>query len=167
VSIIGVHRTLLGPGEILLEYSPGENFLEYIGSWRNSLVEKFQTWINCVVLYVYTEVSWVLEKFSPKIIPGEILSWNILGPGESLCWNNTPDMDQLRGTMPRGRLQYFRRLVTYLGNQDEDCLNLNLYVPMTHATTGTSIYLSTSAGGQVYTELLVYYRTYLLFIVKY
>ena len=46
-------------------------------------------------------------------------------------------MDQLRRTIPRGRLQYFRRLVTYLNNQDEDCLNLNLYVPMIHTATGT------------------------------
>ena len=49
-----------------------------------------------------------------------------------------PDMDQLSRTMPRGRVQYFRRLTTYLGNQNEDCLNLNLYVPTIHTAAGTS-----------------------------
>ena len=43
---------------------------------------------------------------------------------------NIPDMDHLTRTLPRGRLQYFRRLVTYLKKQDEDCLYLNLYMPM-------------------------------------
>ena len=60
-------------------------------------------------------------------------------------------MDQLAGTMPRGRLKYFRRLVTYLDKQDEDCLNLNLYVPMIHANTG-AIDIPLQMG-QAYTEL--------------
>ena len=71
-----------------------------------------------------------------------------------VCPQRIPDMDQLTRTMPPGRLQYYRRLVTYLGNQDEDCLNLNLYVPMIHTTTGTSIPLQV---GHVYVQ--DYYRT--------
>uniref|UniRef100_A0A182JB34 COesterase domain-containing protein n=1 Tax=Anopheles atroparvus TaxID=41427 RepID=A0A182JB34_ANOAO len=31
--------------------------------------------------------------------------------------------------MPRGRLEYLRRLLPYLRNQSEDCLYLNIYVP--------------------------------------
>jgi len=50
-----------------------------------------------------------------------------------------PDIDELTRTMPQGRLQYFRRLVNYLDNQDEDCLNLNLYVPMFRTATGRPI----------------------------
>lgn len=31
--------------------------------------------------------------------------------------------------MPRGRLEYLRRLLPYLENQSEDCLYLNIYAP--------------------------------------
>ncbi|EAT45588.1 AAEL003134-PA, partial [Aedes aegypti] len=31
--------------------------------------------------------------------------------------------------MPRGRLEYLKRLLPYLKNQSEDCLYLNIYVP--------------------------------------
>lgn len=32
--------------------------------------------------------------------------------------------------MPRGRLEYLRRLFPYLQNQSEDCLYLNIYAPV-------------------------------------
>lgn len=32
--------------------------------------------------------------------------------------------------MPKGRLEYLRRLLPYLQNQSEDCLYLNIYVPI-------------------------------------
>lgn len=32
--------------------------------------------------------------------------------------------------MPRGRLEYLRRLLPYLSNQSEDCLYLNIYAPV-------------------------------------
>lgn len=32
--------------------------------------------------------------------------------------------------MPKGRLEYLRRLLPYLHNQSEDCLYLNIYVPI-------------------------------------
>ncbi|KAL1140298.1 hypothetical protein AAG570_000230 [Ranatra chinensis] len=32
-------------------------------------------------------------------------------------------------TMPRGRLEYLKRLLPYLSNQSEDCLYLNIYAP--------------------------------------
>ena len=32
--------------------------------------------------------------------------------------------------MPRGRLNYLKRLMPYLQNQSEDCLYLNIYVPV-------------------------------------
>ena len=72
------------------------------------------------------------------------------------CPQRIPDIDQLARTMPRGRLQYFRRLVTYLGNQDEDCLNLNLYVPMIHTIAGK---LTSPAPGRSGTALLLFLFT--------
>jgi len=47
-----------------------------------------------------------------------------------VCPQPIPDIDQLTRTLPRGRLQYFRRLLTFVNNQSEDCLNLNLYAPL-------------------------------------
>lgn len=32
--------------------------------------------------------------------------------------------------MPKGRLEYLRRLLPYLQNQSEDCLYLNIYGPV-------------------------------------
>lgn len=32
--------------------------------------------------------------------------------------------------MPKGRLEYLRRLFPYLKNQSEDCLYLNIYAPI-------------------------------------
>lgn len=32
--------------------------------------------------------------------------------------------------MPKGRLEYLKRLLPYLQNQSEDCLYLNIYVPI-------------------------------------
>lgn len=32
--------------------------------------------------------------------------------------------------MPKGRLEYLKRLLPYLKNQSEDCLYLNIYVPI-------------------------------------
>jgi len=97
-------------------------------------------------------VSYYIQVFSLVVCPWEILPRRIpdmdrlflttvlnrrpVYRGGSLPLRTIPDMDQLTRTMPRGRLQHFRRLVTYLGNQNEDCLNLNLYVPMTHTTAG-------------------------------
>lgn len=32
--------------------------------------------------------------------------------------------------MPRGRLEYLKRLIPLLGNQSEDCLYLNIFAPL-------------------------------------
>lgn len=40
--------------------------------------------------------------------------------------NETAALDR----MPRGRLEYLKRLMPHLQNQSEDCLYLNIYVPI-------------------------------------
>lgn len=39
-------------------------------------------------------------------------------------------LPKLTDKMPRGRLDYLRRLMPYLQNQSEDCLYLNIYAPL-------------------------------------
>lgn len=38
-------------------------------------------------------------------------------------------LPELSNEMPRGRLEYLKRLLPYLRNQSEDCLYLNIYAP--------------------------------------
>lgn len=49
-----------------------------------------------------------------------------------VCPQNIPDVSNITlalGQMPHGRALQLKRLVTFLGNQSEDCLTLNLYIP--------------------------------------
>ncbi|KZC13418.1 Neuroligin-4, Y-linked [Dufourea novaeangliae] len=39
-------------------------------------------------------------------------------------------LPELSDKMPKGRVQYLRRLLPYLRNQSEDCLYLNIYAPV-------------------------------------
>ncbi|KAL2744791.1 hypothetical protein V1477_007333 [Vespula maculifrons] len=39
-------------------------------------------------------------------------------------------LPELTDKMPKGRLEYLRRLLPYLRNQSEDCLYLNIYAPV-------------------------------------
>ncbi|XP_014611449.1 PREDICTED: neuroligin-4, Y-linked-like [Polistes canadensis] len=39
-------------------------------------------------------------------------------------------LPELTDKMPKGRLEYLRRLLPYLRNQSEDCLYLNIYTPV-------------------------------------
>ncbi|XP_017875133.2 neuroligin-4, Y-linked-like [Ceratina calcarata] len=39
-------------------------------------------------------------------------------------------LPELSDKMPKGRVEYLRRLLPYLRNQSEDCLYLNIYVPV-------------------------------------
>ena len=47
-----------------------------------------------------------------------------------VCPQMPPDMDVLGRSLPVGRLDHFKRLLPFLENQSEECLNLNIYVPV-------------------------------------
>lgn len=47
----------------------------------------------------------------------------------AVCPQKVPDINELKGKVPEGRLHHFERITPLLSNQEEDCLTLNLYVP--------------------------------------
>lgn len=50
-----------------------------------------------------------------------------------VCPQRLPDIHNETAAlerMPKGRLEYLKRLLPYLQNQSEDCLYLNIYVPI-------------------------------------
>lgn len=48
-------------------------------------------------------------------------------------------LPELTDKMPKGRLEYLRRLLPYLRNQSEDCLYLNIYAPVQGESTFDNI----------------------------
>src|SRR6218665_2366870 len=48
-----------------------------------------------------------------------------------VCPQRVPDLEELRKRLPAGRVEHFKRLLPFLEKQEEECLNLNIYVPVT------------------------------------
>jgi len=49
---------------------------------------------------------------------------------KAVCPQRLPDLDELERRMPRRRAEHFRRLMPFLDRQQEECLSLNIYVPV-------------------------------------
>jgi neuroligin len=47
-----------------------------------------------------------------------------------VCMQRIPDLEKLEHRMPLSRLNHLKRLSQFVTNQDEDCLYLNIYVPV-------------------------------------
>lgn len=47
-----------------------------------------------------------------------------------VCPQKLPNVEELEKRMPTGRVDHFRRLLPHLEKQNEECLNLNIYVPV-------------------------------------
>ncbi|XP_017785942.1 PREDICTED: neuroligin-4, X-linked-like [Nicrophorus vespilloides] len=72
------------------------------------------------------------NRFSPTRAPSPwdgVRVSDKLGP---VCPQKLPDISNETAAlerMPKGRLEYLKRLLPYLKNQSEDCLYLNIYAP--------------------------------------
>lgn len=47
-----------------------------------------------------------------------------------VCPQRVPTDDELRKRMPLGRVAHFKRIIPFVEKQSEECLNLNVYVPV-------------------------------------
>lgn len=101
-----------------LEYNFNKSFNQYIpGSIRKCKRRIFSVtfFYLCVCLFFLSFFVLYFYRFAsvcPQRLP------NIA--------NETAALEK----MPKGRLEYLRRLLPYLQNQSEDCLYLNIYVPI-------------------------------------
>ncbi|GJQ67139.1 hypothetical protein Trydic_g8056 [Trypoxylus dichotomus] len=72
------------------------------------------------------------NRFSPTRTPSPWDGVRISDKLGSVCPQKLPDISnetEALEKMPKGRLEYLKRLLPYLKNQSEDCLYLNIYAP--------------------------------------
>ncbi|KAL0849711.1 hypothetical protein ABMA28_011675 [Loxostege sticticalis] len=73
------------------------------------------------------------NRFSPTRTPSPWDGVRVSDRPGPACPQKLPDLDDERTMlekMPKGRLEYLKRLMPYLKNQSEDCLYLNIFAPL-------------------------------------
>ncbi|XP_072935526.1 neuroligin-4, Y-linked-like isoform X2 [Epargyreus clarus] len=73
------------------------------------------------------------NRFSPTRTPSPWDGVRVSDRPGPACPQKLPDLEDERTMlekMPKGRLEYLKRLMPYLKNQSEDCLYLNIFAPL-------------------------------------
>ncbi|KAL6424376.1 hypothetical protein ACFW04_009868 [Cataglyphis niger] len=72
------------------------------------------------------------NRFSPTRAPSPWEGVRLSDSVGPVCPQKLPDIaneQEALERMPKGRLEYLKRLLPHLRNQSEDCLSLNIYAP--------------------------------------
>lgn len=75
----------------------------------------------------------IVPRFSPTRAPAPWDGIRISDKYSPVCPQRLPNIQNETAAlekMPKGRLEYLKRLLPYLKNQSEDCLYLNIFSPM-------------------------------------
>ena len=83
----------------------------------------------------YASISGGELRFMPPTSPKE--QWNGIRVAlkfRPVCPQPLPDLDRLEQRLPLTALNHWKRLLPFLEKQQEECLNLNVYVPLRGTT---------------------------------
>ena len=104
------------------------------GKLRGVLVTLPNRNLPMVEAYLGLQYASVLNgelRFMPPTSPMQ--TWNGIRVAlkfRPVCPQKIPREEELNKKLPLGRVEHFKRLVPFLEHQAEECLNLNVYVPV-------------------------------------
>ncbi|KAL4706109.1 hypothetical protein ACJJTC_017889 [Scirpophaga incertulas] len=94
------------------------------------------------------------NRFSPTRTPSPWDGVRVSDRPGPACPQKLPDLSEERTIlekMPKGRLEYLKRLTPYLKNQSEDCLYLNIFAPLQMDETKLALPVLVYIHGESYT----------------